>query len=535
MGMAPPDAPSSQDHFQHFQHSQQQPPQRTLITTSPSFTSWADNLPPAQGLYDPSLEKDACGVGFMVHIKGIPSHKILADAKYILCNMTHRGATGADIRDGDGAGVMAAIPDTFMRSESAKLGIDLPVSGQYAVGNIFFHQDESVREECRRVFTDLATELGLIILGWRQVPVQNDILGPVSRSKEPIILQPFVTSNTSSTTTTIDFERRLYLLRKRATHQLGLSKWFYICSLSNKNIIYKGQLTPVQVYDYFPDLTNPEFLTHFALVHSRFSTNTFPSWDRAQPMRWCAHNGEINTLRGNKNWMRAREGVMSSTTLGPALETLYPIIEEGGSDSAAFDNVLELMLLNGHELPEAMMMLIPEAWQNHPEMDPAKRAFYEWAACLMEPWDGPALLTFSDGRYVGASLDRNGLRPCRYYITDQDIMICASEVGTVHVDSATILSKGRLQPGKMLLVDTTQGRIVDDTELKSRIATKYPFQEWVRDEIITLDMIRNAVVGTKGEFVVALDSKPLVEDKRMPAFGFTIEQLSMIVNPMVSD
>ncbi|KAI8826607.1 uncharacterized protein EV422DRAFT_3637 [Fimicolochytrium jonesii] len=526
--------------------------------------SWAGALPQAQGLYDPAFEKDSCGVGFVCHIKGQPSHEIVADARNLLCNMTHRGAVGADTRDGDGAGVMCGIPHRLFATDVKRnFGIVLPPPGQYAVGNIYFKPDETVIRESQEKFEDIARSLGLFVLCWRPVPRDNSILGPSSKSKEPAIYQPFITvqrgagamyntpinynnvamnniNNTSADFDEMQFERQLYLLRKQSTHALTLIRWFYICSLSSRHMVYKGLLSPVQVYPYFADLTNPDFASHFCLVHSRFSTNTFPSWDRAQPMRWCAHNGEINTLRGNKNWQRAREGVMRSEAFKDHLDTLLPIIEEGGSDSAAFDNVLELLIMNGAvSLPEAVMMMIPEAWENQPHMEPEKRAFYEWAACLMEPWDGPALFTFSDGRYVGASLDRNGLRPCRFYITDKDIMICASEVGTIAVDTASITTKGRLRPGKMLLVDTQEGRVVDDTELKMRIATQKPYAKWIKENMISMTDVcmfyqhHASHHSQPGQWF--LDETSVSHDKRMLAFGFTIEQLNMLMLPMVAD
>ncbi|KAJ1554396.1 glutamate synthase [NADH], partial [Cladochytrium tenue] len=517
-------------------------PNYTLLTVVFSFSlerSWADAIPGKVGLYDPEYEKDACGVGFITHIKGARSHKILSDARGILCNMTHRGAVGADARDGDGAGVMAAIPHEFFNAEIKRLfSLTLPSPGRYAVGNVFFKPDDTVLQESQAKFEEIAGLLGLEILCWRSVTRDNTILGPASRSKEPIIMQPFLVP-VDNDPVNFDgklFERQLYLLRKRVTHALTLKKWFYVCSLSTKIIVYKGLLAPVQVYKYFDDLTNPLFKTHFALVHSRFSTNTFPSWDRAQPMRWCAHNGEINTLRGNKNWMRAREGVMKSEYFADHLESLYPVIEDGGSDSAAFDNVLELLVMNEVlSLPEAVMMMVPEAWQNQPNMEPEKRAFYEWAACLMEPWDGPALFTFSDGRYVGASLDRNGLRPCRFYITKEDTMICASEVGTMYVDPLTVLSKGRLQPGKMLLVDTVEGRVVDDRELKMSVCSKKPFGKWIKEEMLTMAALRDWVIRSGRWRRHVLDTTSITDDKRMLAFGFNMEQLNMVIAPMVND
>ncbi|KAI8978387.1 hypothetical protein BDB01DRAFT_799651 [Pilobolus umbonatus] len=498
-------------------------------------SSWAEAIPAAQGLYNPEYEKDACGVGFMVHVKGIRSHKILSEASYILCNMTHRGASGADIRDGDGAGVMTAIPHQFFINETSRdLGITLPEEGRYAVGNLFMKGDSNSIAESKMIFEQLASALHLKVLGWRSVPRDSTIIGPAARSKEPAIEQPFVVLDDSREFDDANFERQLYVLRKHATHTLTMKKWFYICSLSNKNIIYKGQLTPKQVYQYFHDLNNVQYTTHFALVHSRFSTNTFPSWDRAQPMRWCAHNGEINTVRGNKNWMRSREGVMASDKFGNELELLYPIIEEGGSDSAAFDNVLELLVINGVlTLPEAIMMMIPEAWQSNEAMSPEIKSFYKWAGSLMEPWDGPALFTFSDGRYCGASLDRNGLRPCRYYLTSDDIMICASEVGTVFIDPETIVQKGRLKPGRMLLVDTVEGIIVDDQQLKQKTASKRNFTEWIQSQNVLLkDVVKKASEVTP--FKVELDDSKVQADPRLKAFGYTLEQLNLLIVPLAS-
>ncbi|KAI8575052.1 hypothetical protein K450DRAFT_263550 [Umbelopsis ramanniana AG] len=506
-----------------------------MISEQKENTSWAGAIPVAQGLYDPQYEKDACGVGFIVHIKGGRSHKILSDASNILCNMTHRGASGADIRDGDGAGVMTGIPHQFFVNETSRdLGIQLPQEGQYAVGNLFMKGDQAAIQESKKVFETLADALHLKVLGWRHVPRDSTILGPAAKSKEPAIEQPFVVLKGEKFDEQY-FERQLYVLRKHATHTITMKKWFYVCSLSNKNIVYKGQLTPKQVYAYFYDLVNVQYTTHFALVHSRFSTNTFPSWDRAQPMRWCAHNGEINTLRGNKNWMRSREGVMTSDKFADELELLYPIVEEGGSDSAAFDNVLELLVVNGVlSLPEAVMMMIPEAWQNNEYMEEEKKAFYQWAASLMEPWDGPALFTFADGRYCGASLDRNGLRPCRFYITSDDIMICASEVGTIYIDPETIVQKGRLQPGKMLLVDTVEGHVVDDKELKLKVASRFDFKQWVKNQKITLnDVVAKA--ATKSAYQTVLDETTVNHDPRLKAFGYTLEQLNLLMIPMATN
>jgi len=515
----------------------------------PENKSWAGALPLKQGLYDPELEKDACGVGFAAHIKGKASHKIVKDARGLLCNMTHRGAVGSDARDGDGAGVMTSFPHKFfLKNFEREQGIKLPAAGKYAAGNVFFKPDEETLKETIAKFEDIASGLGLRVLGWREVPRDSTLLGPAARSREPIILQPFVVLSAAygegkAPQADFDeqydeqrFERQLYILRKRSTHVIGLHNWFYICSLSNKNIVYKGQLSPVQVYEYYHDLVNVDYEGHFALVHSRFSTNTFPSWDRAQPLRWAAHNGEINTLRGNKNWMRAREGVLSSRVFGEELESLYPIIEDGGSDSAAFDNVLELLTINGVlSLPEAVMLMVPEAWEGNETIDGAKQAFYEWAACMMEPWDGPALFTFADGRYCGANLDRNGLRPCRYYVLEDDRIICASEVGTINIDPATVVQKGRLQPGRMLLVDTVAGRIIDDAELKQTVSTRQDFRGWLDAQLLVLPQIHQKLLSNGTDLALKLTGEKVQEDPRLKAFGYSLEQVSLILAPMAAD
>ncbi|KAJ9268019.1 hypothetical protein DTO195F2_353 [Paecilomyces variotii] len=437
---------------------------------------WAEALPARQGLYNPELEKDACGVGFTAHIKGKASHKIVSDARNLLCNMTHRGAVGSDARDGDGAGVMTSIPHKFFVKNFARdAGVELPPLGQYAAGNLFFKPDNDALKESTKAFEEIAQSLGLRVLGWREVPRDSTILGPAALSpygdgNKPEITDPEKFDDRH-------FERQLYVLRKRATHVIGLGNWFYLCSLSNRNIVYKGQLAPVQVYQYYHDLVNVDYEGHFALVHSRFSTNTFPSWDRAQPLRWAAHNG-----------------LLKSEIFGDELESLYPIVEDGGSDSAAFDNVLELLMINGVlSLPEAVMLMVPEAWQDNPAMDPAKAAFYEWAACQMEPWDGPALFTFSDGRYCGANLDRNGLRPCRYYVMDDDRIVCASE------------------PGKMLLVDT----VAD-------------FAAWLDKELLKLPAINEQLLAQNVDLSTPLDDLTVQNDPRLKAFGYSFEQVTCL-------
>ncbi|KAI9164210.1 glutamate synthase [NADH], partial [Blastocladiella emersonii ATCC 22665] len=501
--------------------------------------SWADAIPPAQGLYmGPDGEKDACGVGFLVSVKGAASHKIVSDAKYLLCNMTHRGASGADVRDGDGAGVMTSIPhDFFAAMVLSQHGIALPPLSHYAVGNVYLNPAEPVYSESKRAFEELALSLGLRVLCWRRVPRNSSILGPFSLAKEPAIEQPFVTLAASTADSAAFDEQRfatqLYFLRKQAAHAISLRKWFYACSLHPSHLVYKGLLNPNQVYEYFYDLKDVRYTAHFALVHSRFSTNTFPSWDRAQPLRMIGHNGEINTLRGNKNWMRAREGLMASPTFGRDMDHLYPIIEEFGSDSAALDNVLELLVVNGVlTLPEAVMMLVPEA-------DPAdddRRAFYTWASTLMEPWDGPALVTFADGRFVGAQLDRNGLRPCRYYLMDDDTMLCASEVGTVTIDPRRVLHKGRLMPGRMLLVDTLAGRVVDDQELKRSAGRKILHALGLQrpDQLAVPGLPASAADADRAAWLAARGPlPPLHEDPRLVAFGYTMEQVKVLLMPML--
>jgi glutamate synthase (NADPH/NADH) len=512
---------------------------------TPENKSWACTLPVAQGLYNPELEKDACGVGFTCHLKGEPSHKIVSDCRNLLCNMTHRGGE-LNPKDGDGAGLLCSIPHRFFKREfKFHCDFELPEQGQYGIGNVFFKKDDEIFEKSKFTFEKIARTLGLKVLGWRKVPHDSSILGPASLSREPLILQPaivleelynqVVDKDEFEQKYKQDFEKKLFILRKQSSHQIGLHNWFYICSLSSKTIVYKGQLAPNQVYAYYHDLVNADFEAHFALVHSRFSTNTFPSWDRAQPLRLAAHNGEINTLRGNKNWMRSKEGVMKSELFGDDLDKLFPIIEEGGSDSAAFDNVLELLVLNGVvSLPEAVMLMIPEAWQNDKSIDPKKKAFYEWAACLMEPWDGPALFTFADDRYCGANLDRNGLRPCRYYVTDDDRMICASEVGVIDIDPSKVLTKGRLQPGRMLLVDTKEGRIVDDRELKQKVASRFDFKSWVLANMITMNDLCDKLQtrDVKLDVLPASNSITVQTDPRLVAFGYSHEQVLIVLAPM---
>ncbi len=493
-----------------------------------------NHLPPKQGLYDPEFEKDSCGVGFIAQIKGIPSHQIVLDADTILQNMDHRGACGCETNSGDGSGILCGLPDEFLRKVAKRdLSIDLPAKGKYTAGLVFLPTIESERTFCKTTIERLIRESGQTLIGWREVPQETDFadVGPTARRSEPFMEMLFVAA--SDDVEGEAFERKLYLIRKQASHlcrgnsELSQALMFYICSLSTKVIIYKGMLTPAQVLPYFPDLRDDDFKTHLAMVHSRFSTNTFPSWDRAQPLRFMSHNGEINTLRGNKNWMRAREGSARSELFGDDLKKLFPVIEPNLSDSGTFDNVLEFLLMNGRTLQEAIMMMVPEAWQMHETMPEDKRAFYEYFSCLMEPWDGPASIVFTDGKYIGATLDRNGLRPSRYYITHDDRVIMASEVGVLPVDPAIVKHKGRLQPGRMFLIDFAEGRLIPDEELKSGFAKRKPYGQWLREQRIRLSDLNpdNESHGFDGETLLP----------RMQAFGYTAETMNFMLRPMVQE
>ncbi|MDX1606974.1 MAG: glutamate synthase central domain-containing protein, partial [Candidatus Competibacterales bacterium] len=442
-------------------------------------------------------------------------------------------ACGCEPNTGDGAGFLTALPHDFLAKVARRdLGIELPEPDRFAAGVVFLPTDPDERRHCKAVVERIIVEEGQHPLGWRTVPTDPDgaDIGPSARASMPAIEQLFV--GAAEGVSGEAFERRLYLIRKRATHELrnadltqALS--FYPCSLSTKVIIYKGMLTPSQVMPFYPDLADPDFSSHLAMVHSRFSTNTFPSWDRAQPNRFMSHNGEINTLRGNKNWMRAREGVARSGLFGEELNKLFPVIEPEGSDSGAFDNVLEFLLMTGRSLQAAIMMMIPEAWENHESMAPEKKAFYEYHSCLMEPWDGPASVVFTDGRYIGAVLDRNGLRPSRYYLTHDDRVIMASEVGVLPVDPDNVKSKGRLQPGRMFLVDFDQGRLIPDDELKHEISSRRPYDEWLANQHLHLD----ALEPSKEPH--GFDPETLVS--RMQAFGYTHETLQFMLLPLVRE
>jgi glutamate synthase (NADPH) large chain len=495
-------------------------------------------FPPKQGLYDPAQEKDSCGVGFVANIKGKPSHQIMLDAYHLNSRMDHRGGCGFEANTGDGAGILMALPHSFFSEIAAKsFGVTLPAAGQYAVGNIFLPQVDAERETCRTTINRIIGEEGQTLLGWRDVPTDaaGADVGPAALAAQPRIEQLFV--GAAEGLNQEEFERKLYVIRKRFSHtlrgdsSLTEAKQLYACSLSTKVIVYKGMLTPGQLFPFYKDLMSPKFETHLAMVHSRFSTNTFPSWDRAQPNRFMSHNGEINTLRGNVNAMVARQGTAKTDVFGDKLESLFPVIDADCSDSGSFDAVLEFMLMSGRSLQESVMMMIPEAWQSDANMDQQKRDFYEFNSAIMEPWDGPASIVFSDGHFIGAVLDRNGLRPSRYYVTKDDKVIMASEVGVVHVDPANVLLKGRLQPGKMFLIDFEQGRLIPDEELKQTISAKRPYGDWLAEQKVTLADIANddnvlSLEDTEGEDALL---------RRMQAFGYTTETMQFMLIPLVTE
>ena len=432
-------------------------------------------LPTAHGLYDPRFEHDACGVSFVADIKGRASHDIVMRGLGALCNMEHRGATGAEADTGDGAGVLLQIPDRFLRGV---VNFELPVAGSYVVGMAFLPSDVSVAAKAQSAIEAIAREEGLTVLGWRDVPTDPTTLGAGARAVMPTFRQLFLSDPQGASG--IDLDRRVFVTRKRVEHDLPAEQETYFPSLSCRTIIYKGMFTTPQLGAFYPDLADERVESALALVHSRFSTNTFPSWPLAHPYRFIAHNGEINTVQGNRNWMRTREALLQSDLI-PGLERAFPICTVGGSDSASFDEVLELLHFGGRSLPHAVLMMIPEAWENHETMDAKKRAFYRFHSSLMEPWDGPACVAFTDGTVIGAVLDRNGLRPSRFWVTDDDMVVLASEVGVLDIDQSKVVRKGRLQPGRMFLIDTAEGRIVEDEEIKQSLAAAEPYEEWLSD------------------------------------------------------
>ena len=487
-------------------------------------------LPPRQGLYDPANEHDACGVGFVANVKGRKSHEIVQQGLRILKNLTHRGAVGADPLAGDGAGILMQLPDDFLRAECAALDIELPEAGRYGVGMLFLPRNNATRSWCEALIKQVILEEGQQLLGWRDVPTDNSGVGESVKNVEPVMRQVFIGCD-GGCTDTDDFERCLYIIRKRVENTVRESgkkdsEHFYVPSLSARTICYKGMLLANQVGTYYSDLNDERLTSALALVHQRFSTNTFPSWDLAQPFRMIAHNGEINTLRGNINWMNARRHSMASRLFGDDLDKLWPLIAEDQSDSACFDNALELLVNGGYSMAHAMMLLIPEAWAGNPLMDEKRRAFYEYHAALMEPWDGPAAVAFTDGRQIGATLDRNGLRPARYLLTDDDLVVMASEMGVLDIAEERIVKKWRLQPGKMFLIDTEQGRIIDDAELKESLANRHPYQDW-------LDRTQIRLASLPGSTSPMLpDSSTLLD--RQQAFGYTQEDVKFLLIPMAA-
>jgi glutamate synthase (ferredoxin) len=487
------------------------------------------NAPAKQGLYDPWYEHEACGVGFVVDIKGRKSHRILEQGIEVLRNLEHRGACGCETNTGDGAGVLIQMPHAFLREIARRNHLALPGPGEYGSGLIFLPRNPTLRRRIVETFEHIVQSEGQVMLGWRTVPTNNSTLGETAKSGEPFIRQVFI-GRGAQVRDELEFERKLFIIRKRAYSEIrastidGAEHW-YICSLSHKTIVYKGMLLTEQLPQYYPDLNDPAIETALALVHSRFSTNTFPSWDRAHPYRYLAHNGEINTLRGNFNWMKAREALFDSDLFGADTPKILPVVNPNGSDSAMLDNTLELLVLSGRPLAHAMMMLIPEPWSNHQSMDEDRRAFYQYHSSLMEPWDGPASIAFTDGKQIGAVLDRNGLRPSRYYVTRDDLVIMASEAGVLEVAPENVVQKGRLQPGRMFLVDTEQGRIIDDAEIKRGIVTRHPYRQWLEQHLVRLE---DLPAGEPAD--LRLEAHALLE--RQTAFGYTFEDQRILLEPM---
>ncbi len=499
-------------------------------TTSMRTRPAAPGPPPAQGLYDPAHEHDACGVGFVVDIKGRRSHAIVSQALEVLKNLLHRGACGCEVNTGDGAGILIQMPHAFLSRECARLGFTLPAPGHYGAGLVFLPRVADEAAECRRILEEIVQEEGQGVLGWRDVPTDSSAVGPSARAVEPVFQQVFV-GRAPGVADRAAFERKLYVIRKRVEHvvnRTGLAekKCFYVPSLSANTLIYKGMLSADQIEAMFPDVTDPLVDSALALVHQRFSTNTFPSWPLAHPYRMIAHNGEINTLRGNINWMHAREAIVRSSVLGEDLTKLMPIVLEGGSDSASFDNVLEFLVMAGRPLPLAILMMIPEAWAGHEGMSEDRKAFYEYHGCLMEPWDGPASIAFTDGTVIGAVLDRNGLRPSRYYVTKDDMVIMASEVGVLDIPAERVLLKERLHPGRIFLVDTAQGRIIDDAELKKAYAGQHPYGEWLKTHIRPIETLPVPPYVPEPNHETVL--------QRQMAFGYTHEDLRLLLAPMAT-
>ncbi|MCS5637561.1 MAG: glutamate synthase subunit alpha, partial [Myxococcota bacterium] len=480
-------------------------------------------LPPKEGLYDPAQEHDACGIGFVADLRREASHDIVAMGTEILCHLTHRGASGSDELTGDGAGLLLQTPDRFLRRVADESGFGLPALGAYASALVFLSTDGAERAWQKEVVTDVVQAEGQSLLGWRLVPTDPDKIGEIARTGMPAIEQVFIGAADGLDTDT--FDRKLYVIRRLCEKKMiERGVLFHVPTLSSKTLLYKGMFLAHQTPQFFPDLEAEDIESRFALVHQRYSTNTFPTWDLAQPFRYLAHNGEINTLAGNANWMHAREGTLESSLLGDDLKKVFPVMTAGGSDSAQFDNALEFFHMTGRDLCHAMMMMIPEAWENQEDMDPDRRAFYEYHSCMLEPWDGPASITFSDGRGIGAVLDRNGLRPSRYVVTKDGRVVMGSEVGTLALSPDEIEFKGRLEPGRTFFIDLEEGRIIEDAELKDRYVSRKPYRTWIDTHQLALDDLE------------ATDTAPVDQPttllQRQNAFGYTSEALKILLAPM---
>jgi len=498
-----------------------------VTTQADSASAAPDRIPSSQGLYDPTYEHDACGVGFVVDIKGRKSHTIIQQALTVLKNLLHRGASGSEPNTGDGAGVLIQMPHAFLARECEHIGFTLPAPRYYGAGLVFLPTDPSQAAKCQAIFEEITLEEGQTLLGWRDVPTDDAPIGPTARAAKPTFKQIFI-GRSPAIQDDRAFERKLYMIRKQVEHivycsTLSQRTLFYVPSLSSNTLVYKGMLIGNQIEATFPDLTDPAVESALALVHERFSTNTFPSWPLAHPYRYVAHNGEINTLRGNINWMRAREALCESDLL-PDLKKIFPIVLEGGSDSAVFDNVLEFLVMAGRPLPHAILMMIPEAWSGHESMSEERKAFYEYHGCLMEPWDGPASIAFTDGTVIGAVLDRNGLRPSRYYVTKDGLVVMASEVGVLDIPPDNVLLKERLHPGRIFLVDTARGRIIDDAELKRAFAVEHPYRRWLQANLIPIEELPAPPHVHEPDHDTVL--------QRQQLFGYTHEDLRLILSPM---
>src|SRR3984885_3617473 len=486
-------------------------------------------IPQSQGLYHQRNEHDACGMGLVASIPGDKSHEIIRKGLEVLINLTHRGASGCDPETGDGAGILIQVPHVFFARECGELGMRLPEPGAYGVAMVFLPVEKHSRLQCEGIFERIAQEEGCQVLGWRDTPVNGDAIGREARSSQPYIEQLFIARPEGMDEEA--FERLLYRVRRRTENEIAASdmedkETFYVPSFSCRTIIYKGLMLAPQIEKFYFELANPLVTSALCLVHQRFSTNTFPSWKLAHPYRYVAHNGEINTIRGNVSWMNARQSVLGSPLHNGQIDKLYPVITPDGSDSGSLDNAVEFLYQSGRSLPHVMAMLIPEAWSGNPDMDEEKRAFYEYHASLMEPWDGPAAIAFTDGKVIGATLDRNGLRPGRYIVTKDDLVVMASEAGVLDIAPQQVKKKGRLQPGKMFLVDTVEGRIVSDKEIKQKLASRHPYAQWVKDNQITMDQLPEP---SRMHFP---DAETLL--RRQRAFGYSDEDLRMILAPMAA-